>query len=155
MHERKRKHTPQKRQQEKRGAKKMPVFAKKSCVASNRIGRRIPHTRNPGIAHTVDYSPYSETPTFCKIGRTGTSISVVGKNNKVIELSDETIVMLNNAVKRLNKTAKIPVYGLSRAEIGNVISNITDGTSKRASVFLNPTKSSRAKSYMILLQEGE
>ena len=159
MQNRQHKFTLKKGLTKKRGAKSMAAFSKKSNTMSNRIGRRVAsHTCNPDVSRTIPYSPLSKTPTFCKIGRNGTSISVIGKDNKVIELSGETIDKLNNAVKSLKISAKIPVYGLSRAEMGTLITGITNGTNKRVSVYANPVKNSHsncANSYLILLQEGD
>ena len=98
---------------------------------------------------------HSNTKTLCKVGRIGTTVSVLGKNGLLTDLSPELMRRLNTLAKNTRTPSKIPVYGLSRAEIGALIHGVTKGTCKRVRVFPNTPNSDSVDSYIIYLQEGE
>lgn len=88
---------------------------------------------------------FDNIKTFCKIGRNGMSLIVVGKNNSVYTWSNEILNTINNKLKKINEPIKIPIYGLSRAEIGHFLNSIKSSTiNKNVSVLFD-------KTYIILI----
>lgn len=120
-------------------------FTKKRKLTKERGATNMAQTKETPLVNQNAVS------TMCKIGRVGTGVTIVGKNNTPVAWSKESVGMLRKAINDSTTSVKIPVYGLSRAEIGNVIKTIACNSNKTASVYIENSKGSQR--YVIFLQE--
>lgn len=125
--------------------KRQHKFTQKKSLTKERGATNMARTKeNPLI-------PQHAASTMCKIGRVGTGVTIVGKNNTPVAWSKESVGLLKKAINDSTTSIKIPVYGLSRAEIGNVIKTIACDSNKTASVYIENSKGNQR--YVIFLQE--